>query len=393
MTMTSGQRTVASLASEQRVIDQHPKLLLLEPDAAPLTVISKRLAAEGGTTPAKDTTFHWDEDELETRFDAVNNGAGYNSSATSIVVDTGGVFYADSIVRVPRTGESLYISSVSTNTLTVIRGFAGTTAAALVDNDPLFVVGGVVEEGVGSPTARTGNPVQRTNYTEITRTSVEASGSLLSSSNVTMPHDWPYQHKKKFIEHLKTLEFKAIFGTPSNGTGPTGKALRTTGGLLNFCTQNVQDAGGELTEKEWETFIRTLSRYSGGTKVVFASPLVISVLNNFSIGRLQTHVGDTTYGVKVTEFISAHGTMNLVEHKLLEGAVWGGYAIAVDFKIGDFQYKPLGGEGAPAGVRDTKLKTNIQVNDLDGQKDEWLTENGWMIAQPKAHGVLTGVTG
>lgn len=393
MTVVTGQRTVENVAPEQRVIDQHPKLLLLEPDAAPLTVISKRLAAEGGTTPAKDPTFHWDEDELEVRFDAVNKAEGYISTATTITVDTPDVFYVDSIVQVPRTGEKWYVSSVSGSNLTVIRGFAGTTKAAVNDNEPLFVVGGVVEEGVGSPVARTGNPVQRTNYTEITKTAVEASGSWLSSSNVTTPHDWPYQHKKKFIEHLKTLEFKAIHGTPSNGVGPNGKALRTTGGLLHFLTQNRQDAGGTLTEAEWETWVRTLSRYSGGSKTVFCSPLVISVLNQFSLGRLETHVGDDTYGVKVMELISAHGSMKLVEHKLLEGAVWGGYAIAVDFKIGDFQYKPLGGSGAPKGVRDTKLFTNIQNNDLDGQKDQWLTENGWMIAQPKAHGVLTGVTG
>jgi Family of unknown function (DUF5309) len=392
MTVVAGQRTVENIASEQRVIDQHPKLLLLEPDAAPLTVISKRIAAEGGTTPAKDPTFHWDEDELETRFDAVNHSEGYEDSDTSIVVDTGGVFYANSIVQVPRTGEQIYIESVSSNTLTVERGFAGTTAAALEDDDPLFVIGGVVEEGVGSPEARSGNPTQRTNYTEITRTSVEASGTLLSTSNATQPHDWPYQHKKGFIEHLKTLEFKSIFGVPSNGTGPNGKPLRTTGGLLHFCTANNQDAGGELTETEWEEWVRALSRYSGGTKVVFCSSLVISVLNNFSIGRMQTHVGEETYGVKVMELISAHGTMKLVEHKLLEGEVWGGYAIAVDFKIGDFQYKPLGGEGAPNGTRDTKLLTNRQSPEADAQKDEWLTEAGWLIAQPKAHGILTGVT-
>lgn len=393
MTVVTGQRTTASPNSEQLVIDQHPKLLLLEPDAAPLTVISKRMASEGSTTPAKASTFHWDEDELETRFDAINNGAGYTDSDVSVVVDTGGIFYQDSIITIPRTGELLYVSAVSTNTLTVIRGFAGSTAAAILDDDPVFVVGSVVEEGVGAPTARSGNPTQRTNYTEITKTAVSASGSLISTSNVTQPHDWPYQHKKKFIEHLKTLEYKAIHGVPSNGTGPTGQPLRTTGGLLHFLTQNRQDAGGTLTETEWETWIRTMSRYSGGTKTVFCSPLVVSVLNNFSIGRLHTQVGDTTYGVKVMQLISAHGTTNLVEHKLLEGAVWGGYAIAVDFKVADFAYKPLGGSDAPGPVRDTKLFTNQQAPDVDGQIDQWLTECGWMISQPKAHAVLTGVTG
>lgn len=394
MAAVTGQRTVLNIAQEQRVIDQHPKLLLLEPDAAPLTVVSKTLAAKGGSKPARDSTFHWDEDELAVRFDAINKEGGHTAEETELTVDTEAVFYAGSLVRVPRTGETMYVTAVGSNKITVTRGFAGTEEAALNDNEPICVLGGVSEEGVTSPVARTGNPVQRTNYTEITRTSVDATGTLLSSSNETTPHDWAYQHKKGFIEHLKSLEYKALHGTPSNThSGPNGKRVRTTGGLLHYCTQNHQDAGGALTETEFETWVRALSRYSGGQKWVFCSPLVISVINSYAVGKLETVTNASTYGVRVMEYISPHGSMKLVRHDLLEGATWGGMAIAVDFKIGDFKYKPLGGPGSPKGSRDTKLRTNIQAPDYDGQKDEWLTECGWQIAQPRAHGVLSGVTG
>jgi hypothetical protein len=71
--------------------------------------------------------------------------------------------------------EVLQVTAISTNTLTVVRGIGGTTAAALVDTDPLFVIGTAAEEGALSQVARTQNPVA-TNYTQIFKHSVEASG-------------------------------------------------------------------------------------------------------------------------------------------------------------------------------------------------------------------------
>ena len=40
--------------------------------------------------------------------------------------------------------------------------------------------------------------------------------------------------------------------------------------------------------------------------------------------------------------------------------------------------------------RDTKLKTNIQENDRDGIKDEYLTECSLEVRLPKTHMLLTG---
>ena len=244
----------------------------------------------------------------------------------------------------------------------------------------MFVIGLVALEGDTSPTARTYNPSVVTNYTEIFRTSVEATGTWLSSSNESSPHDWAYQHKKKGIEHLKSIELAFLYGTSGEATVSSRNA-RTTGGVLSFATQNNTDAGGTLTETEWETWLRSLFRYGSQKRTVLASPLVISVLNAYSSSKLVTSVQDTVYGVKVMELVSAHGTVTLVRHNLLEGATYGGYAIALD--LGD----------GPGGTRDTALKTNRQENDRDGQKDEWLTEVGLQFPQPKRHGVLTGVTG
>lgn len=389
MAVVTGGRRTDSVASDQRYIDIAKPILLLEPDAAPLTVITKSLSSK----PAGDPKFKWVEDERDVRFDQINNGAGYTNAATELVVDTGELFYVGALVVVPRTNEIIRIKKVEGNTLKeVTRGYSGSTAAALVDNDPLYIMGVAAEENTNSFAARSSNPVTKENLTQVFKTSVQASGTWLSSSNQTTPHDWVHQHKKANIEHLVSMESAFLFGKAKEETGPEGGKLRTTGGVLSFLTANNQSAGGELTEKEWEEFVRTICRY-GNKKTVFCSALVLSVINNFAVGRLQSIQADrdTTYGVSVMEYICAHGTVKLVKHNLLEGATWGGYAIALDYTDNPPEYRPLDGDG-PGGSRDTHLKPNIQSPELDGQKDEILTEAGIAVKQIKRGGVLTGVT-
>lgn len=70
----------------------------------------------------------------------INHAAGYLSTDTSLVVVDGTKFQFLDIITVTRTGEKIKVNSVSSNTLTsVTRGVLGTTAAALVDTDPLVV--------------------------------------------------------------------------------------------------------------------------------------------------------------------------------------------------------------------------------------------------------------
>lgn len=65
------------------------------------------------------------------------NGAITNV-ATSVVVDDGDNFSPMDIIEF-EDGEQCLVTSVSTNTLTVVRGWAGTTAAAQDDNSVIYV--------------------------------------------------------------------------------------------------------------------------------------------------------------------------------------------------------------------------------------------------------------
>jgi hypothetical protein len=324
--------------------------------------------------------------------DAVNNGAGYASGATSVVVDNGPLFAVDDLVKVPRTAEVVQVTGVSTNTLTVVRGIGSTTAAALVDNDPLYIIGTAAEEGSRSEVARSESPVVQTNYTQIFKHSVEASGTWMSSSNNSTPHDFPWQKRKSMIEHLKDIEGAFLFGGPGEATGPNGKKQRSTGGLLYYMTANNQAAGGTWTLASVNTFIRTITRYGSRSKTFFVSALVASVLDTLSQNKMQTRVGDDTFGVKILTYQTNLGELKIVPHRLLDDAGYTGVGIAVDFASQALGYRYLNGNG-PGGARDTHVLLNRQESDRDGEKDEILTECGLRVGMPETGGVVTGVTG
>ena len=379
-TVTGGMMTT-NVLSDQLAIDLGDRISLLEPSAVPLTVFSRR--ARKSKTVA--TSFGWLEDVSKARFDAVNNGAGYASGATQIVVDNGAYFAQWDQVIVTRTGEQMRVDSVSTNTLTVVRGI-GSTAAAIVDNDELYIIGSAQSENDTSKTAASDVPSKVTNNTQIFRTPFEASDSLRASGFQVAPAEWNRQSQMKAIEHSKDIELSILLGRKSANT-VSGKQNRTTGGALSFISTNQTDAGGDLTEVEWNAFLLQQGRYSTQSKLALCSGVGLSSLQKFPAGKMQWKQDESSYGINVGHFYSPFGSLNCVWHRLLEGTKYGGYIVVLD--MDEVAYRYLGNDELS---RDTKVLTNRQPNDQDGRKDELLTECGLQFGQQRKHGVLTGIT-
>lgn len=386
MAVVSGPRGSNSVTQDIRKVDFGDAILLLQPDAAPLTVLTKRL----GKSVTHNPDFKWAEDDLDVRFDAINNGAGYTDSATSIVVDTGTLFAQHDLVKNTRTGEVFRVTAVATNTLTVVRGVGNSgTGVAMLDNDELLILGSAQPEGDTSKAARSSTTTTQTGYTQIFRRPVELTETWRHSDQNVSENDWDYQIKKAGIEHMKDIELAFLYGKASLDTsGPQPR--RTTGGVISGITTNVTAAGGALSEASFWAALRPAFRYGAKRKTMFASPLVVSVLNGYARGKVQViNQSANTYGVNVTQYQSPQGLLNVVSHDLLEGA-YGGYGVIVDMENAKYRFLS---NSKGKGSRDTHLNTNIQAPDADTRKDEFLTECGLALGQQKTHALITGVTG
>jgi len=99
---------------------------------------------------------------------------------------------------------------------------------------------------------------------------------------------------------------------------------------------------------------------------------------------------DKTYGIAISQYLSPHGTVNLVKEILLENAggvsstaYYGGYAAAVELE--DVIYRYLQN-------RDVQFETEIQHPADDFYKDQFIAEVGLEFHNEQKHGELTGVT-
>ena len=379
--MITGTRSTGNITANKVVVDMSQDIALLDPNEAPF--ISFLKLAQKNVEVASSFKFEWMEDELGARWDAVNNGAGYAAGEVAIVVDDGTIFSARDIVKVPRTGEVLSVTSIATNTITVVRGFGTTAAAALVDNDPVVIIGNANEEGSGTRIIKSTAEVAKYNFMQIFKTpygvtNTQAATTLYGGKDIN------FQRKKKGVEHKIDMARAFYFGELKSDTSGTNPR-RTTKGLLSFCNANNYDAGGALTQSEFDNNIsEVVFKHSSKRKILSCSARFLSVVNGWAMGKLQVYEEAQKFGLAIFKYITPFGEYMLMnDQRVLEGAVYGGYGIVID--PANIKYRYLKG-------RDTHIETDIQNNDADEVQEQYLTEAGLEVRQPKTHAVITGVT-
>lgn len=359
-------------------------IALLQPNEEPFMSFLK--IAKRNTQTAHNPKFEWLEDDLLPRWDAINNAAGYAANVTSIVVDNGSYFTKEDVVKVPRTGEVMLVTAVDsgTNTLTVIRGYGVTAAAAIVDDDPLVIIGNANAEGAGTRELKSTQEVAKYNYTQIFKTPFGVTNTE-KATKMYGGRDLSFQQMKGAVQHKIDIARAFMFGERKEET-LSGKPRRTTGGLLSFLNKNNYDAGGQLTKSEFDNNIsEVVFKYGSKQKIALASARFLSVVNSWAENKLLVDNLAAKFGLEVFTYVTPFGTYKLMNYQhILEGQVYGGHTVIIDPEA--VKYRPL-------QDRDTKLETNIQANDADGRIDQYITEAGLEVRNPEKHAVVTGITG
>lgn len=298
------------------------------------------------------------------------------------------IFTVGDVVKNATTGENFLVDTIgSATTITVAsagRGFGTTAAATPSAGQSLFIVGNVNEENGGARNVNATQASAQTNYTQIFKTTIAVSNTE-KEANLYGGKDLPYQRAKKGTEHALDIERAFWWGEKKSSTGTQGHPKRSTGGILEFINSGngyIQNQGGPLTAPDLNTFLREGFTYGNDTKMLFAGGIVLQAINEIARGQILTKPLETTYGMKISQWVTAFGTINIV-HNPLFVEDYAGYAFMLDME--SFAYRFMNN-------RDTKLETNIQAPDMDGQVDQYITECGLQRAQAPKHSLLKGVS-
>lgn len=378
----AGQRSTGNIETGILETDMRERILELEPDASPLLILSKKANPEVAINPK----YSWFEDRLNARFDTLS--AEKTSGETTLPVTTETLWAADDLMYNPRTQELIRVVSRAGANLTVIRG-VGSTAATIKTSDGLMRIGSAAEEGAADKPARSRNPTEVINYTQIFREPVDETATALATRNRTQPRDWDRAMNHAGIEHAKDIEYAAMLGRPSVNTSGTNPR-RTTGGFNYFATQNITDVGGEMPEAEFWAAVSPAFRYGSSTKLLVGSMNFASIITQYPRSKVQVTQPDPslTYGIHIVQLITPHGkVLNVMTHYLMEGETLANQAWIID--LANTGYKYLNGD---QGNRDTHVRHEIQAPGVDGKKDEYLTECGFVFGQALTHGKIINAT-
>lgn len=401
LSATNAGRTTSTSSTEQRlIVDAVDKIFLLEPNKHPLVTLLTNVGKvyDGkswkGSGMLKRATgnpeFKWFEDFYGGRYAKV--AAAFNNSDNPVTITVSGagsssgyIFTVGDVIKNARTGENLIVASIAgANSITASRAAGTTAAAAGVVGDGLFIVGNANEENGGARNVNTTQASPQTNYTQIFKTTIALSNTE-KEANLYGGKDLPFQRAKKGTEHALDIERAFWFGQKYSTTGTQGHPQRTTGGVLEFLESGngyIQNQGGPLSAPDLNTFLREGFTYGNDTKMLFAGGVVLQAINEIARGQILMQPVETTYGMKVSQWVTAFGTINIV-HNPLFVEDYAGNAFLMDME--NFAYRFMNN-------RDTQLQTNIQSPDADGEVDQYITECGLQRTHAAKHALLKGVT-
>lgn len=231
--------------------------------------------------------------------------AAANNTATSITVDKGAVVEPSSVIMNTRTNEYMFVSAVSGNTLTVVRGFAESTAAAVTQNDELLYLGTAKKEGSLAPNPKYRRGVPRMNYSQIFR---NGWGTTRTAEHIKfITGNKATENKEDAVSmHAQDIEMALLLGRKSLNQVDSSEVLSTMDGLTSIVKNNTALAAAATLDsiQEWMySNFETCPEGVPNERVVMTSLNVLYILNKLirEAGSSYYPIGTATkvYGLDV----------------------------------------------------------------------------------------------
>jgi hypothetical protein len=369
------------------VRDVAPTIAWLDPSSNPLTTLLVR--ARGKSRKVTNPMFEMLEQRRPTETATTNATAASTTTATTISVVTDNFLMAGDLVMNTTTEEVMLISSIASNVLTVVRAIGG-DIGAVASGATLLRIGNAQPENSSAPDLLSRNLEIPYNYIQIQRRNWGLSNTAMDTANYGAK-DQQVRNRENSIEHAIDLEKQLLFGKRDIQAATTFPR-RMSGGVLWYLDQSgsgaaISAALATLTLAEVDSWAEDLFRYDGGAKLVLCGARALTAFTVIARNgsQIRTVPGGRKFGLQIREFVTAHGVLNLVYHRLMGRLTdYTGHAIGLTMKNLRLAYQ---------GARRTRLWRNQQTNDVDGVEHGLLSATGLELLLTETHGYMSGITG
>ena len=246
--------------NNDHILDLRNGLDFLNPRQDGIALL-KRIGTNGFT--AKSFKHEWTETALAVRGETVTLADG---SGTSLTVADAYIYQVNELLRIEN--EVVRITALAgATTLTIVRGYAGTTGAAHAAKTA-YSLGSADPENSQAPAGIQDSAARLYNYVQTFTRGVELSNDEIAQLS-TEGNPLNGQLERRFIEINRQLARALFYGVRYEDT--TNK-IHTMGGLAQFVTTNVSNIGGALTVAAIDAKILAQVNAGADPKVIAVSP-------------------------------------------------------------------------------------------------------------------------
>lgn len=267
---------------------------------------------------ARSTIHEWLEDSLLPSSDAV-----VSVDESDIVVGAVGRWRVGDVARVDGAGEVMLVTGIDagTSTITVQRGYGGTTEAELAAADVLQIIGNASLEGADAQQARFSVRSRKQNATQIFSATVSVSGSELAVNQIGVRDELSWQKNLRTREMLRDLENSLINGVAPDGTlEGSATVRRTMRGIVSFIESRQFTVGQDgfpnnaaLTEAQLNLALRELWKQSAGSvDLIVVGGREKRAINQFVATNRRFYTSNESYKDMVSVYESDFGIARVV---------------------------------------------------------------------------------
>jgi hypothetical protein len=356
------------------------------------------LSSQTGRSTAKASTHGYFTKVMV--FQTVTQGGGQLVGDTTFTWPSTTGMVKNMVFHNNRTGENVRVNNVVSSTqVAVDRAFGRIAAAAVNAGDVWVQVGTAHEEGSNRPTARRLTVTYVANYTQIFRNAwaltetAKASMAEMGFSNIAE------SRADCAMFHSVDIESSMIWGQPkmdTTGTTPVHSTQGVLDALAQYASANVVAAGATTTYDQLVTLVEPMFLYSSNIgnpkeRTGFCDAQAMRVLNQIGrkSGQVMISTNETSFGMRFTRFEFYKGSINLIEHPLLNGLGYAGTMIVMDMpalKLAYLNGRDTRSEEYALGGNDTG------DSGIDASGGSLTSELAVELTNPYSCGYLTGLT-
>jgi hypothetical protein len=331
-------------------------------------------------TNQENHTYSWLNDTYTDRTDTITDAFTDTVSTTTAVATAanwqpGDIFLIDS--------EQVWIQSISGTTITVVRGFNGSTAATHLDNAVITRIGRARIEGDDADDSPSTEVTSTTNSTQIFQRTVNLSRTAQKINRYGIANLEDYMIDKFMDELMMDLARLPYFGGVSAGTENT--VARSAGGLPAFLTTSASNitfatstgaTGGTasaLTRDHIDDTLQNIFDDGGDPSLILTVAHAQRKINDMYEGYVSTERSEQLGGILIKKLMNPISGKTLdvvVDRNCPAGQLW----LLDPSKLAYYAFDPF--------FYERLAKTG------DAVKGEIVGEYGFVVANPAWHGAV-----